>query len=70
MNLLRNLEANENCTVKIVVDLSNERRAFVKSKYPNIHTSDNFYDIVQDDSIDAVVVSTPVATHYDLSKNS
>lgn len=35
--LLRNLIVNKNCSVKIVVDLSQERREFVKSLYLAVH---------------------------------
>ena len=66
-NLLRNLMTNHNCDVKIVVDLSRRRRAFVRELYPHIHVSDELSDIIKDQEIDAVVIATPVITHYDLA---
>lgn len=66
-NLLRNLAYNDNIKLKTVVDLSPERREFVKSNYPNVHTTDNLNEILSDDSIQAVVVSTPVKSHFDLA---
>ncbi len=66
-NLLRNLVANSDCQVKKVVDFSRERQAFVLGLYPSIAVADNV-DIVFDDvDIDAVVIATPVATHYTLA---
>ena len=66
-NLLRNLTTNYNCTVKIVVDLSPERQDFVKKLYPSIHVTDNMDAIFNDPDINAVVIATPVASHYDLA---
>jgi len=66
-NLLRNLVLNKSCNVKIVVDLSQERREFVKSLYPTIRISENVDDLLNDSEIEAVVIATPVATHYEFT---
>ena len=39
-NLLRNLVANKKCKVSTVVDLSPERRDFVRGLYPAIKVTD------------------------------
>lgn len=65
-NLLRNLALNKDCDVKLVVDIAEERRAYVKSIYPSIKVSENVQDIVNDATIDAVVIATPFKTHYEL----
>ena len=65
-NLLRNLVANKLCKVSTVVDLSKERREYVKNLYPSIEVSDSIDTILNDSNIDAVVIATPVSTHYDL----
>jgi len=69
-NLLRNLVANKRCKVSKVVDLSSERLDYVKSLYPAIHTSDNIDNVFEDPDIDAIIISTPVATHFDLAVRS
>lgn len=66
-NLLRNLIANKKCNVKAVVDLSPERRGFVKSLYPAVNVTDDIQFVFNDTSIDAVVIATPAATHFDLA---
>ena len=66
-NLLRNLVANKHCQVKMVVDLSEDRRNFVRSLYPSIITTDQIDDVFNNTETDAVVVSTPVATHFGLT---
>ncbi len=63
-NLLRNLVANNNCKVKTVVDLSSERRSYVQSLYPKIKVEKHLNAIFDDTEIDAVVIATPVSTHY------
>ena len=66
-NLLRNLISNYDCTVKAVVDLSKERQEFVKKTYPEIYATDELDSVINDPDIDAVVIATPVASHYDLT---
>jgi predicted dehydrogenase len=69
-NLLRNLVVNPSCTVKTVVDLSEERREFVSSHYPSIETKVDAEDIIHDESIDGIIIATPVSTHFDLAMKS
>lgn len=66
-NLLRNIVNNPDCLVKTVVDLSSERRDFVRNAYPFISVSDSVDSVINDPEIDAVVVSTPVSTHFRLA---
>lgn len=65
-NLLRNLATNPRCKVAAVVDLSEERRAFVRSLYPDVATGADVEAVLADPTIEAVVVATPAATHFDL----
>jgi predicted dehydrogenase len=66
-NLLRNLVTNGSCEVKTVVDHSKERRHFVRDLYPSIKVSFRVEDIINDAEIKAVVIATPVATHFDFA---
>ena len=66
-NLLRNLSVNKYCEVKTIVDLSKERREFVINNYPNIVTTNNVNVVLNDNTINAVVIATPVSTHFDLA---
>lgn len=69
-NLLRNLLANRECRVKTVADLSKDRQDYVKRLYPAIEVTDELGQIFLDPEIDAVVIATPVATHFDLAKQA
>ena len=66
-NLLRNIVNNEQCHVKLAVDLSAERRTFVQSLYPDINVSDDTDEVFSDPDIEAVIIATPAESHYNLS---
>jgi len=69
-NLLRNLVSNKRCRITKVVDLSAERRDYVKNLYPTIEVFDNTNEIFEDGDIDGIVIATPVFTHCDLAKKA
>ena len=69
-NLLRNLIANGNCEVPIVAELSTERQEYVKGLYPAVQVTKDPFDIIENKDIDAVVIATPVASHYELAMRS
>ncbi len=66
-NLLRNLNANTSCKVKLVAESSKERRDYVKSIYPSIKVTNHFDDLLNDNEINSIVISTPVNTHFDFT---
>ncbi len=66
-NLLRNLVANKGCKVSMVADLSPERREYVRGMYPAIKVTESIDEVLHDPGIEAVVIATPVATHFDLA---
>lgn len=66
-NLLRNLVANRHCRVKTVVDVAPGRREFVEALYPGIATTPDSDAVLSDPEIDAIIIATPVATHFDLA---
>jgi len=66
-NLLRNLVSNHEAFIKTVVDLAKDRREYVKSLYPKILVSHDVRDIENDPEIEAVVIATPVKTHFELT---
>jgi predicted dehydrogenase len=66
-NLLRNLVASKRCRVKTVVELSSERQDYVRGLYPAIRVSDDIGHVLGDPEIQAVVIATPVKTHFELA---
>ncbi len=66
-NLLRNLLSNPRCHVAKVADLSAERRAFAGKLSSALVTTDRMDDVISDPGIEAVVIATPAATHFELA---
>src|SRR5438477_3481525 len=68
-NLVRVFATHPQARVNKVCDLSEERLALVRRNIPNIGacTSDPF-STVSDPEADAVVIATPVNTHFKLAK--
>lgn len=58
---------NDLSVLKSVCDLNLKN---IKKEYPNLFFTENFKDILGDEEIKAVVISTPAATHYDFVKSS
>jgi predicted dehydrogenase len=66
-NLVRNYSEIEDCNLKWVCDLSEPRRAYIHQQWPDVRLSDNCQDILKDTTVDAVIVATPVETHFDVA---
>lgn len=69
-NLVRNFSSIGVAKVKKVVDLRDERLAVVAKAYPGVEVSKDIDALWTDSSIDAVVIATPVFTHFDLAKKA
>jgi len=66
-NLIRNFINLDEAYVKTCADLLQERLDHMKSLYPTVETTRDYRDIIEDEEIDAVVIATPVSTHYQLA---
>lgn len=66
-NLVRNFSELESCTVAAVADLDPEKLDLVRRRYPAMRTTSDPNEIIADRSIDAVVIATPVRTHFRLA---
>ena len=69
-NLLRNFSQVNNCKVKMVSDFRQDRLVIVSKTYPGIKVSTDPDDILLSKEIDAVVIATPVFTHFSLAKKA
>src|SRR5688572_9207999 len=69
-NIVRNFFSAANCTVKTVADGRPERLAVLAKIFPTINGVAKAEDIINDTSIDAVVIATPVFTHFALAKKA
>jgi predicted dehydrogenase len=69
-NLIRNFRALQDCHVKKVCDIDEGRLLHMKNIYPEVETTTDFNDLIMDDEIDAIVIATPVNTHFPLTRES
>jgi len=69
-NLVRNFAEAPGCEVAVVSDLRDARLAQVRKRYPAVATTSDHRDLLKDPSIDAVVVATPVSTHFELASQA
>lgn len=69
-NLLRNFASVEGANVSVVCDLSAQRLGEAKLRYPSVETTTDFRTVLEDPSIDAVAIATPVHSHYELARKA
>jgi predicted dehydrogenase len=69
-NLVRNFSAIPNCKVSMVSDLRQERLQNISRSYPTVQVTASADDIFNNPEIDAVVIATPVFTHFDLAEKA
>lgn len=69
-NLVRVFNESNRAQVLWCCDKKTERLRLVKRKYPSIKTTKNFDDIIDDQNVDAIIISTPLKSHYPLAKKA
>jgi predicted dehydrogenase len=65
-NLIRNFYEIEQADLQIVCDLRQDRLDHIQGRYPGIRVTRDHRDVLDSD-LDAVVIATPVSTHYRLA---
>jgi predicted dehydrogenase len=69
-NLIRNFSEVDQGTMVACTDLSADRLMRMARRYPGIKCTRNYEEILCDPNIDAVVVATPVSTHYPIARQA
>ena len=64
--MIRNFNEIEQADLRIVCDLRQERLDHIQSRYPGMRVTQDYRDLLAS-QIDAVVIATPVSTHYRLA---
>ena len=66
-NLVRNFAEAPSTEVVAVSDVRPERLELVRRRYPALKVTRNHRDLMEDEEIDAIAISTPVSTHFELA---
>jgi len=66
-NLVRNFNEVTGACVMGVSDLSEARRKQVELRYPAVKVTSDYRELLHDSKIDAIVIATPVGSHFDLA---
>jgi predicted dehydrogenase len=67
-NLARNFD--DLAELAWLCDQDGERLTAFASRYPNAKRTEDFDEMLADDTLDAVVIATPVPTHHELSRSA
>jgi len=66
-NLVRNLQALPGADLQMICDKNGQRLDQITRRYPTSRTTVDYADVLEDDGIEAVVIATPIGTHYRLA---
>lgn len=65
-NLVRNFAETPGLNLVAVSDLDPNKLATVSKRFPAVRTTTRYQDLLEDASIDAIAIATPVNTHFPL----
>jgi predicted dehydrogenase len=66
-NLVRNLNELPGAEPAVVCDLRPDALHAIARRYPAVRATTRFADVLADDSVDAVVIATPVSRHHPMA---
>lgn len=69
-NLLRVLGDNLDAKVRWICDLDSERLAKYRRRHPGARVTTRIERVLADPAVDAVIIATPVHTHYNLASHA
>ena len=67
-NLIRNFSELDDAQIVACSDLSQERLSKIAKRYPGVKCTTNYEELLRDPHVDAVVIATPVSTHYPIAR--
>jgi len=69
-NLVRNFSAVNDVDVAYCADKDDSRLSHIKGLYPRISVTKDYHEILNNQKVDAVVIATPIETHYQIAKDA
>ena len=69
-NLLRNFYGLPNCELVICCDQDEKQLQRTQKSYPGVKVTTDPQEVISNNQIQAVIIATPPASHFDLAKRS
>ena len=69
-NLARNFAESRTCGLAGVCDLNLDRLAMARKRHPAVKLVTRYTDLLDDPQFDAIAISTPVSTHFELAMSA
>ena len=69
-NLIRNFWEVDGAEVVVACDPDEKALTRMRRRYPTVELTTNYSDVLSNPKVDAVVLATPVSTHYDFAKRA
>jgi predicted dehydrogenase len=66
-NLVRNFAELSRCNIAAIADLDEAKLAVAQRRFPSVRTTTDVHEMINDPTIDAIVIATPVRTHFQLA---
>jgi predicted dehydrogenase len=67
-NIVRVLHDHTFATVPVVCDATPAARAAIATRYPSLRVVASIDEVLEDETIDAVAIATPISSHFQLSE--
>ena len=69
-NLVRSFHDLKGCTLRVCCDLNEDILQNVAAQYPNLATTRDYTQVLQDPGIDAVVLASPATMHFPMAREA
>lgn len=69
-NLVRNFLAVDGVVEVHAADLNQDRLKNTSKRFPNVHFTKDYLELINSPSIDAIAIATPVSSHFKLGKQA
>lgn len=69
-NLVRNFHDLSTVELVAVCDAKEDRLRTLAKKFPHVKLTTNYQDLISNRSIDALIIATPISTHFDIASKA
>src|SRR6266699_5543721 len=67
-NLIRNFRQAADCQLAVLCDTNEQRLRHMRRLYPEVATTSRFEGLLEEPTIDAIIIATPVRLHHEMGK--